>query len=189
MPLKQGHYSKSPETLLVGMARTGDRRAFAELVRRRQAWIRNLMRRCSGDMALADDLAQQVFMQAWRTIHRLERPSRFGSWLKRVAINIWLQHLRKNDPLRNATEPQEITLAQQDATGVAMDLDRALSALKEHVRLCIVLSYHEGMTHAEISAVTGLAPGTVKSHIRRGTKRLQGLLSAYTATVSAEESS
>lgn len=60
-----------------------------------------------------------------------------------------------------------------------MDLDRALAELKDHVRLCIVLSYHEGMTHDEIANITGIALGTVKSHIRRGTQRLQETLAAY----------
>ena len=64
----RAEYAQAPESLVVGLARTGDRDAFAELVRRRQAWIRNLMRRLSGDAALADDLAQQTFLQAWRGI-------------------------------------------------------------------------------------------------------------------------
>ena len=73
--------SKSTETVLVGLARTGDRDAFAELVTRRQAWIRNLMRRCCGNADLADDLSQQVFMQAWRAIGQLVDTERFAPWL------------------------------------------------------------------------------------------------------------
>ncbi len=137
------------------------------------------MRRCSGDATLADDLAQQVFLQAWRTIHTLQKPSRFAPWLKRLAINTWLQHVRKNDPLQNAHEHDESQRAQHDTPGVAMDLDSALATLPNPVRVCIVLSYHERMTHGEIAEFTGLPLGTVKSHIHRGTGRLQGLLSAY----------
>lgn len=184
----QDYVSRTPEALVVGLARSGDRQAFAELVRRRQPWIRDLMRRCSGDVTLADDLAQQVFVQAWRTLPQLQQTSRFGAWLKRVAINVWLQHLRKSDPLKNADEYDDTRPAQQDAAGIAMDLDRALATLSEHVRLCIVLSYHEGMTHEEIANFTGLPLGTVKSHVRRGTQRLQKLLSAYIETPSTEES-
>lgn len=169
----------TPETALVALARKGDRIAFEELVKRRQPWIRNLMRRFCGDATLADDLAQQVFMQAWRSVHHLRQTSRFGPWLKRMAVNTWLQHVRKNDPLQHADEFGEIASPRQDAAGIAMDLDRALAALQDHVRLCIVLSYHERMTHDEISEFTRLPLGTVKSHIRRGTARLQKLLSAY----------
>lgn len=187
MPLQRDYYSKSPEALLVGLARTGDRKAFSELVQRRQNWIRNLMRRCCGDVTLADDLAQQVFMQAWRTIPQLQQSSRFGAWLKRVAINAWLQHLRMSDPLKNADDYDETRPVQLDAAAIAMDLDRALAALPDHARLCIVLSYHERMTHEEIAEFMGLPLGTIKSHIRRGTKRLQKLLSAYRDTPRLEE--
>lgn len=80
-------FAKSSETVLVGLSRSGNRDAFAELVSRRQTWIRNLMRRCSGDTALADDLSQQAFMQAWHAIRQLQDADRFGPWLKRLAIN------------------------------------------------------------------------------------------------------
>ena len=165
--------------MLVGLARTGNRDAFAELVNRRQAWIRNLMRRCSGNADLADDLSQQVFMQAWRAIDQLADAGRFAPWLKRLAINTWLQHKRRNDPLEGADPHEETRAAQQEKPGIAMDLDRALATLPEDVRLCIVLSYHERMTHGEIEDFTGLPLGTVKSHIRRGTQKLQEKLSAY----------
>lgn len=169
--------------MLVGLSRTGNRDAFAELVTRRQTWIRNLMRRCSGDVNLADDLSQQVFMQAWRSIRQLHDADRFAPWLKRLAINMWLQNKRRNDPLRDADEHQETDSTHQDQTGVAMDLDRALNTLSDEVRLCIILSYHERMTHGEIESLTGLPLGTIKSHIRRGAQRLKKALSAYSDPV------
>lgn len=179
MPLQKDEYARSPEAILAGLARNGDRDAFAELVTRRQTWIRNLMRRCCNDVTLADDLAQQVFMQAWKNIPQLQQVSRFGAWLKRMAINVWLQHLRKSDPLKNANEVDDTRPAPPDAGSMAIDLDNALATLSDHVRLCIVLSYHERMTHGEIAELTGLPLGTIKSHIRRGTQRLQQFLSAY----------
>lgn len=144
------------------------------------------MRRCCGDFSLADDLAQQVFLQAWKNIPRLQRTSRFRAWLKRVAINVWLQHLRKHDPLKNADECDDALPAQRCDASVAIDLDRALATLSDNVRLCVVLSYHEGMTHGEIAELTRLALGTVKSHVRRGTQRLQQHLADY-GTVPGEE--
>jgi len=179
LALERDVYAKSPETLLVGLARTGDRGAFQELVQRRQRWIRGLMGRCCNDATLADDLAQQTFLQAWKNIHRLQHPDRFPSWLKRLAINTWLQHARRNDPLAGAAEYVDQDEAREDAAGIAMDLDRALAALPDDVRLCVVLSYHERMTHDEIAAFTRIPLGTVKSHIRRGTAKLQEMLGAY----------
>jgi RNA polymerase sigma factor (sigma-70 family) len=173
--------------LVVGLARSGDRAAFEELVRRRQTWIRNLMRRCCGDAALADDLAQQVFLQAWKNIRRLQQANRFAGWLKRLAVNTWLQHLRKNDPLKNAAEQDDNKLVHRDTTGIALDLDRALATLSDQERLCVVLSYHESLTHGEIAKMTDMPLGTVKSYIRRGTKRLRETLSAYSDGAQAEE--
>ena len=184
--LTRKDYSRAPESIVARLARKGDRNAFSELVARRQAWIRNLMRRCSGDAALADDLSQQVFLQAWRAIPRLQHPGRFGPWLKRLAINTWLQHVRKKDPVRDADDAEEIPLAKKDSAGIAMDLDTALSSLSHDSRLCVVLSYHEGMTHDEIATHTGMPVGTVKSHIRRGTQRLQKILAVY-GTANGEE--
>ena len=86
----QDYYPDCPEAIIVGFARTGDRSAFAELVRRRQSSIRNLMRRCSGDATLADDLSQQVFLQVWLKIHTLKKANAFGAWLKRLAVSIVL---------------------------------------------------------------------------------------------------
>ena len=179
MALGRDHYAQSAEVVLVGMARKGDREAFAELVNRRQLWIRNLMRRCCGDHALADDLAQQAFLQAWRSVAHLQRPGRFGPWLKRLAINMWLQHLRKKDPLRNTEEHDNTRQPHRDVTSVAIDLDRALAELPDHVRLCIVLSYHEGMTHEEVSEMTSIPLGTVKSRIRLGLSKMRTLLSDH----------
>ena len=179
MPAPVELLGKSPEALLVTMARRGDRDAFAELVRRREAWMRTLLLRCCNNHALAEDLAQQAFIQAWRTIGQLRLASRFGPWLKRLAVNTWLQHVRRNDPLRDASDETDTGSSQENTAGISMDLDRALATLKEPVRLCIVLSYHEGMTHDEIAGFTNLPVGTVKSHIRRGTKKLQQELEEY----------
>lgn len=188
MPLAREQYAGSSEALLVRLAQNGDRTAFAELVVRRQGWVRTVMRRLSGDVTVADDLAQQAFLQAWRNVRHLQQPGRFGAWLKRIAVNVWLQHVRRNDPLRHAVDEDAVSPAREDATSVGMDIDRALAALRGEVRLCIVLSYNEGMNHREIAELAGLPLGTVKSHIRRGTQRLKELLSAYDVTSCDEES-
>ena len=188
MPALPGHYAEGPEALIVSLAKNGDRLAFEELVRRRQSWVRNLMRRCCHDGSLADDLSQQVFMQAWRKIRQVKDASRFGPWLKRLAINEWLQHRRKPDALRDADGEELITASNEPRTSVAMDLDKALATLSKEVSLCIVLSYYERMTHTEISEATNLQLGTVKSHIRRGSEKLRQLLAAYDDGVAVEGS-
>lgn len=158
-------------------------------MRRRQSWIRNMMRRLSRDAALADDLAQQVFLQAWRTIKQLKQPAAFPGWLKRTAINTWLQHVRRNEPLNAAVTLDDVLQGATHGTAsVAIDVDHALAMLPHPVRLCIVLSYHERMSHAEIAGTTSLPLGTVKSHIRRGTEQLRLLLAEYSDHASTEVS-
>jgi len=187
MAERPNYYADGPEVLIVSLASKGDRKAFADLVRRRQTWIRSLMRRCSGDANLADDLSQQVFLQAWRKIRHIREPDKFGSWLKQMAINEWLQHRRKGDALLGAEGEEGITSSRQDKTSIGIDLDSAMARLPAPVSLCVVLSYHERMTHDEIAELTGLQLGTVKSHIRRGSKQLREMLSAYDETTELEE--
>lgn len=185
----QDHYPQCPQAMIVNFARAGDRKAFEELMRRSQSSIRNLMRRCCGDVTLADDLAQQVFLQVWLKIHALKQANAFGAWIKRLAITVWLQHLRKKNVLLDSDQEIEVAsiVSQADSTSEGMDLDRALAILPSTVRLCVVLAYHEGMSHKEISDLTDLPLGTVKSHIKRGTAKLQEILSAYTHVSTEKE--
>lgn len=165
----------------MNLARGGDRLAFSELVRRHQSALRNFMRRCCKDPHLADDLAQQVFLKVFLNIRGLREAKAFNGWLKKIAVSIWLQHLRKQDVLLDSTEFDEAHWHEKATPAVGMDLDTALATLSETVRLCVILAYQEGMSHREIVDATELPPGTVKSHIRRGSERLKKLLSAYSS--------
>lgn len=172
---------EAAEAVVVALAMGGDRNAFCELVWRRQSWLRNLLRRLCRDPALADDLAQQVFLKAWRSLSQLKAPGAFGGWLRRLAVNTWLAEVRARTPADLARRPEELsaTTAFMPAAAEQLDLDRALAKLTHTERLCVVLAYSEGMSHGEISAVTSLPLGTVKSHVRRGAQRLRVLLDAY----------
>lgn len=187
MPAAHDYYPECPEPFLVSLARDGDRNAFAEIVRRRQSATRNLMRRFCNDHSLADDLTQQVFIKVWLGIRKIRKASAFSAWLRRLAVNVWLHHMRKRDALRAAIEMSGREHAPGDTTGLGLDLDRALAQLNPSDRLCVVLSYHEGMSHREISELTEMPLGSVKSRVRRGTRQLQQLLSAYDETLYPEE--
>ena len=171
--------SSSAEASIVTLACAGDRHAFEELVRRRQSSIRSLLRRLCRDSTLADDLAQEAFMQAWRTIRGLRSALAFGAWLRQIAVNVWFRHQRSSEKFTSLEEPYEPT--SPPAHLESMDLDAALSILHPRARMCLVLSYHEGMTHSEIAAATHIPIGTVKSDILRATARCRELLSAYRA--------
>src|SRR5215831_9167567 len=89
-------FGLADERAVVALALCGDNAAFSELVRRRQSWLRNLLRRLCRNGALADDLAQQVFLQAWRSLRQLRSSEAFGAWLRRLAVNSWLMHVRSS---------------------------------------------------------------------------------------------
>ena len=179
MPDAPGYYAQGPEALVVSLAARGDREAFTDLVRRRQPWLRNLMRRLCGDPTLADDLAQRVFLKMWRKIRKVREPDRFAGWLKRMAVNEWIDHRRKEGVAWQQAYDDESQPAPLATTAEAIDLDAALATLPDPVRACIVLAYHERLSHPEIAELTGLPPGTVKSHIRRGSTKLRALLPGY----------
>ena len=170
------------EASVVALAALGDDRAFAELVRRRQGMVRDLMRRLSGDRAFAEDLAQKAFVQAWRQLGKLKSPGAFGGWLRAIAVNVWLQEARRA-PAKFETSEQD--LPEPDAAGpgpgdlaaARIDLSRALLRLKTPERVCVVLSYAEGLSHGEIAEATGWPLGTVKSNVARGAERLRAWLS------------
>ncbi len=168
------------EVTVVACAMAGDDDAYGELVRRRQGPVRQLFRRLCRDPALADDLAQQTFLQAWRTVDTLKAPGAFSGWLRRLAINVWLQRIRgerlRTRPAAGVEVPED---AEHPTLSEQLDLDSALAALPADVRLCIVLAYAQRMSHREISEATQLPLGTVKSHITRGAARLRNLLEAY----------
>jgi RNA polymerase sigma factor (sigma-70 family) len=178
--LSAGALSQAAEATVVALAMHGDAAAFSELVRRRQSGLRNLLRRLSRDPALADDLAQQAFLKAWRALPRLRSVGAFGAWLRRLALNTWLEHVRAAAPPPVSADPDELAgTASVTTAEEQLDLDQALAQLSRDERLCVVLAYHEGMSHAEISAATALPLGTVKSHVRRGGERLRALLDGY----------
>jgi len=171
--------SQAAEAAVVALAMHGDAAAFSELVRRRQSGLRNLLRRLSRDPALADDLAQQAFLKAWRALPTLRSVAAFGAWLRRLAVNTWLEHVRAAPPPADADPDELIGASGVGAAEEQLDLDRALARLAPDERLCLVLAYHEGLSHSEISAATTLPLGTVKSHIKRGGERLRALLDGY----------
>lgn len=148
-------------------------------MRRHQPSIRNLLRSLCRNTTLADDLAQEAFLQAWAHLRSLRVAAAFGSWLRKLAINSWRQHLRRTRTLGEVAEVEVADPVGTSAASERLDLNTALGTLAPTVRLCVVLSYREGMSHGEIAAATQLPLGAVKSHIARGTARLRELLAAY----------
>ena len=170
---------QAADSMIIALACAGDDGAFTELVRRRQARVRKFMYHVCRDRGLGDDLAQQVFINVWQSLGRLRAVDAFDGWLKRIMVTIWLEELRRRRIPTTGEVDAEQAGAYGESTAEKLDLDAALGHLAPDVRLCIVLSYNEGMAHPEIATLTGLPLGTVKSHIARGAAKLREWLAAY----------
>ena len=183
-----------PDAALVARVLAGqDRHAFGELVRRHQGQARALLRRlCKEDHALADDLAQETFLLAFRKLSQFRADAAFATWLYRIAYNVFLMHVRSRKeevPLDEAMPPDD-----EDGGGKAgadptvgveaqsvreLDVRRALSKLSEEERAAIVQCYYLDRSHEEAAYVLGCPVGTVKSYIFRAKRKLQVLLPAW----------
>ena len=159
-----------------------DSSAFGELVRRHQSSVRGFLRHLTrGDSARSDDLAQETFIQAWRSLTRVRGGSRFGTWLFGIALNHFRndQRGRKNDPVTGA--PTELMAAPTlaDFTELQQDLASALDRLPADERTALTLSLQFSLTHEEIAIITGWPLGTVKTHLSRGKERLRLMLASW----------
>ena len=158
---------------------THDQTAYHELLRRYQSNVRNWLRQLTRDPSLADDLAQETFIRAWERLHSIHDGSSFKSWLMKIAYNMFLQSRRKHvrelrlaDALSREHLATEAHISQDPDPGL-VDLPKMLASLSEEERIAMILCYAHGMSHREITELTGMALGTVKSHIRRGVLRIR----------------
>jgi len=167
----------------LALARDGDRHAFARLVRAHQSRVRLQLRRLTrGDAALADDLAQETFVQAWLHLNEFRGDARLATWLHRIALTRFLQHVRRPQLPQEWCEPDADDEPGHDpraVEGLSRDVERALQALSEIQRLAVVHCFHLDLSHAEAAQVLGLPLGTLKSHLDRAKTRLRELLGAW----------
>ena len=171
--------SPAAESAVVALAVAGNPQAFGEIVKRFQNRVRNFMRRLCNQSDLADDLAQQAFLNAWKSIRKLRSPNAFYGWLKKIMVSVWLEEARRNKLEFVEGNASDLQGAYNHTPGERIDLDGALAQLPPAMRLCVVLAYNDGLSHQEIADVTGTPLGTVKSNISRGAARLRILLSDY----------
>lgn len=173
---------------------TDDRHAFAELVRRHQSAVRACLRKLTGgNHALADDLAQDTFVLAWRNLKSFRQEARFSTWLYRIATNCWLAQARKRreellgdrdgqvadeDP-DSADDPVETAGDHARSATLKLDLERAMRVLSEPERAAIVQCYDNDLSHEEAAYVLGMPVGTVKTHIHRAKRKLRDAMAAW----------
>jgi RNA polymerase sigma-70 factor (ECF subfamily) len=165
-----------------------DRHAFGELVRRHQSAVRACLRKLTaGNHALADDLAQETFLLAYRNLKSFRQEAKFSTWLYRIAYNAFLADMRKTKELQlpDDEDADDIAMSEDTATPVArgvalsIDLQRAMAVLSDAERAAIVQCYHNDLSHEEAAFVLGCPVGTVKTHILRAKQKLKARLGAW----------
>lgn len=173
--------SRLDAALVERAVRDGDTRAFEALVRRHQGLVRAQLRRLLGhDAAMADDLAQETFVLAWRKLEQFRGDSRFATWLYRIAHSCFLQFLRSHGRQAEtvALDPDADHAADADPQDLELrlDLTAALQHLPMNQRAALLYCEQLGLSHQEAAEVLDMPLGTVKTHVLRGKARLRELL-------------
>lgn len=172
----------SDESLLARVA-DGDRAAFATLFQRHAGRIKGFMVRSGFAHAEADEAVQEVMLSVWRRAASFD-PARAGAmtWLYAIARNRRVDMLRRRRPEPDPADP--LFRPDPDGGGAARAMARdrdaavrvALSGLGPDQAAVVRLAFYDGLSHAQIAAMTDLPLGTVKSRLRLAMDRLRSAL-------------
>ena len=138
--------------------------------------------RMTANPELAEELTQEVFVQAWRKLDSFRGESSFAAWMRRLAIHAVLADRRSRGRRRTRehlwSEAAELRATDDDAerAGAGLDLERALSRLPEGARTVFVLHDVEGYRHDEIAGLLGVTAGTTKAQLHRARRLLREAL-------------
>ncbi|HEY9031453.1 MAG TPA: sigma-70 family RNA polymerase sigma factor [Kangiella sp.] len=151
-----------------------DHHAFAALVRKHQQSILHFLRRLTGgNSALADDIAQQVFISAYDKLSTFRAEAGFNTWLHSIAYRSFLNEMRKSHHHTEVALTDDVLAPSiRDSVEQELLIEKLMARLSVTERTCMTLAYSAGMSHQEIVDVTQLPLGTVKSHINRGKHKL-----------------
>ena len=172
------------DAALVERAQKGSSHAFDQLVRRHQAAVRAFLCRTTHNASLADDLAQDTFLKAWKALRHwrggASTSGSFRGWLFAIAVNVAHDHRRayaraqKRDT--DWLEHQDQVATREAGLVASLDLDRVLKALSPEQGMVLALCYGAGLSHGEAAQALKMPLGTVKSHALRGRERALELL-------------
>lgn len=191
-PPAKGAQNAGADDDVLARAQAGDHHAFAQLYALHKRRIYSLCLRMVGNVAEAEDLTQEAFLQLHRKIATFRGDSAFSTWLHRLAINVVLMHLRKKGlsviSLDEAMEPTpeegpgrsfgapDISLA---GSIDRLALERAISDLPAGYRLIFVLHDIEGYEHNEIAAMLDCSIGNSKSQLHKARLKLRDAMRTF----------
>lgn len=181
---------------LIGKARQGDVKAFEQLVNTYQDRVYSHCMYLTGNADDAQDLAQDVFVQAYKAISSFRHESDFGTWLHRIAVNQWINFCRRqkkittvsideplytddSELLRELAATSENPLEKLERSEFNLMVKESLDQLPAEYRMALILRDIEGYSYDEIAALLDCSLGTVKSRINRGRKAIKSDLERY----------
>ncbi len=174
---------------LVARCLAGDTDAYADLVNQYQSAVFATAFYYVGRYGAAEDVSQESFMAAYRSLQKLKQPESFGPWLKEITCRTAANWLRRHGVrLKNETPlPFRRTLSIEDARAgprgqvekkeVFERVQQAIDTLPERYRLTVVLRYLQELSYDEIVSFTGDSREEVRSALQRGSKQLREVLS------------
>ena len=165
-------------SLVTQVAVFHNKRAYDKLVMKYQSPIRRFfLNQTLGDVQLSEDLAQDTFIKAYTNITQFQGLSSFSTWLFRIAYNVLYDYTRSRKLTEDLEQPVVLKRnSQQTDLGLKMDLIEAFAILSPAERTCINLQLMEGQPINKISEITGMAEGTINSHLSRGKLKLSNYL-------------
>jgi RNA polymerase sigma-70 factor (ECF subfamily) len=182
--------SRQSDHALVVRVLGGDLDAFAAILARHQNRVYSIAAQFAANSDDASDLAQEVFLKAYRSLPRFRGQAAFSTWLYRIAVNACVDYTRRQrrgvclpleDDLLAASEescrdPQE----EMERRQFYSDLVRAIRALSTKLRVALILHDVEGLTHEEIAHIVGCSVGTTKSRLFRAREEVRRRLREQT---------
>ncbi len=182
LPLVQRRAATEPADDTVKRAIDGDRRAFDDLYRAHVASVHRLLTRLIGPVPERDDLLQQVFLEAFRSLPGFRGDAAFATWLHRIVVNVAYRHLRRHRGVRWEEVPDELVSPTASPELVAyrqQELQRALgylSALKPKKRIAYVLRVVEGLSLDEIGVLVGANAPAVGQRVKHAQRELAAMI-------------
>lgn len=171
---------------LVDCVCRGETRRFEELVQRHQEAVYSMASRYACAPCDAEDIAQEVFLRAFRSIGSFRREAKFSTWLFRITYNMCVDWARKNRGPRAASLPVEgsgdVADQRVDVEAEAFaelerdEIRRAASELEERYRSVVMMYYYEELSYEEIASMLGIRPKTVETRLYRARKALRKAL-------------
>jgi RNA polymerase sigma-70 factor (ECF subfamily) len=189
-----------PDAVLMLRVKRGDRAAFADLVEKYKQPVLNFIYRTLRDETEAEDLAQNVFLQVYKSRSRYRRTAKFSTWLFTIARNVCLNELRRrsrhpaesieethadneDQPQRQYEDKSQMAPPEKLLHGeLAQKIEEALAELPENQRSAILLCRQDELSYEEIAGVLACSLSATKSLIHRSRETLKEKLKRYLST-------